>query len=141
IPEPSGGRSQPLVWGMSERADSSDANDLTRPEEETLLGAAPRRHVYGAVVLLVAVSALMPSSTALGYAGAKTASDRPQAKLRAIGIRAPRASRLSLQRLRTLAAEGVNVIITSPSRRSSARDRRLADLSRRDRLRTLSPRN
>ena len=105
-----------------------------------MLGAAPRRHVYKAVVLLVAISAAVLSSNALGSVRAKTAVNRPQAKLWAIGVSAPHASRLSLPRVQEFAADGISVIVTSPSGWSSASDRRLANLSVRSGLQLVAPR-
>ena len=105
-----------------------------------MLGAAPRRHVYKAVVLLVAISAAVLSSNVLGSVRAKTAVNRPQAKLWAIGVSAPHASRLSLPRVREFAADGISVIVTSPSGWSSASYRRLADLSVRSGLQLVAPR-
>ena len=105
-----------------------------------MLGAAPRRHVYKAVVLLVAISAAVLSSNALGSVRAKTAVNRPQAELWAIGVSAPHASRLSLPRVREFAADGISVIVMSPSGWSSASYRRLADLSVRSGLQLVAPR-
>ena len=105
-----------------------------------MLGAAPRRHVYKAVVLLVAISAAVLSSNALGSVRAKTAINRPQAKLWAIGVSAPHTSRLSLPRVREFVADGISVIVTSPSGWSSASYRRLADLSVRSGLQLVAPR-
>ena len=105
-----------------------------------MLGAAPRKHVYKVAVLLVAISAAVLSSKALGSVGAKTAVDRAQPKLWAIEVSAPQASRLPLPRLREFAAHGINTIVTSPSGWSSANDRRLVDLSMRAGLRLVKPR-
>ena len=106
-----------------------------------MLGAAPRTRVYGAVVLIAAVAAVLSPANAVGRSVADTSAARVPAKLWAIELSGKSVVPLRPSVFRNFASHGINAVVTTRSGWTQARHDQLLKLAKQTGLRIIELRS